>query len=63
MWKNYFKVAWRSVMKYKGYPAIMVAGLASSMAVCLLIGLFIHHEARYDRSYPHLISFTGWWVI
>ncbi|MEO5592760.1 MAG: ABC transporter permease [Chitinophagaceae bacterium] len=48
MIKNYFKVAFRSLVKRKAYTLINVFGLATGMAVCLLILLFIQSELGYD---------------
>ena len=48
MFKNYLKVAFRSLTKRKGYTFINVFGLATGMAVCLLIVLFIQSETGYD---------------
>ncbi|MEP6749694.1 MAG: ABC transporter permease, partial [Bacteroidota bacterium] len=48
MLKNYFKVAIRSLFRRKGYTLINVLGLATGMAVCLLIILFIQSELGYD---------------
>jgi putative ABC transport system permease protein len=48
MLKNYFKIAVRSLLKRKGYTMINVLGLATGMAVCLLIILYIRSELGYD---------------
>ncbi|HTL09686.1 MAG TPA: ABC transporter permease, partial [Chitinophagaceae bacterium] len=48
MIKNYFKVAIRSLIKRKSYTFINIFGLATGMAVCLLIVLFIQSELGYD---------------
>src|SRR5450432_283169 len=48
MIKNYLKVAVRSLLRRKGYTLINMFGLAISMAVCLLIVLFIESEVSYD---------------
>lgn len=48
MLKNYFKVALRNLLKYKAYSFINVFGLASGIAICLLIFLFIQDELSYD---------------
>ncbi|HXB44167.1 MAG TPA: ABC transporter permease, partial [Puia sp.] len=48
MLKNYFRVAIRSLLKRKGYTLINVLGLATGMAVCLLIVLYIQSELGYD---------------
>jgi putative ABC transport system permease protein len=39
MIKNYFKTAWRNLIKNKGYAVINIGGLAIGMAVAMLIGL------------------------
>lgn len=49
MLKNYFKVAFRSLLKRKGYSLINIFGLATGMAVCLLIVLFVQSEISYDQ--------------
>jgi putative ABC transport system permease protein len=48
MFSNYWKVAIRSLLKRKGYTAINVLGLATGMAVCGMIVLFIRSELNYD---------------
>lgn len=48
MLKNYFKIAWRSLLKNMGYSAINVVGLALGMAVAILIGLWIWDEVTFD---------------
>ncbi len=49
MIKNYFKIAYRNLVRNKGYAAINILGLAVGMAVCLLISLYVSHELGYDR--------------
>lgn len=49
MFKNYFKVAFRNLLKRKGFSLINILGLAIGMAVCLLIVLFIQSELGYDK--------------
>jgi putative ABC transport system permease protein len=53
MLKNYFKVAFRSLLKRKGYSLINIMGLATGMAVCLLIVLFVQSELGYDRHHKN----------
>src|SRR5215203_3894747 len=48
MIKNYLKVALRSMLKRKGYSFINIFGLATGMAVCLLIVLFVQSEISFD---------------
>ena len=52
MFRNYWKVAVRSLLKRKGFTLINILGLATGMAVCLLILLFIRHETGYDHFEP-----------
>jgi ABC-type antimicrobial peptide transport system permease subunit len=49
MLKNYFKIAWRNLIKNKGYSAINIGGLAVGMAVAILIGLWIWDELSYNK--------------
>ena len=48
MLKNYFKIAFRGLIKQKVYTAINMIGLAVSIAACLLIVLYVKHELSYD---------------
>lgn len=52
MLKNYFKIAIRNLKRHKGYTFINIFGLAASLAVCLLVLLFIRQQWRYDRFHP-----------
>jgi ABC-type antimicrobial peptide transport system permease subunit len=49
MIKNYFKIAWRNLLKSKWYSSINIIGLATGMAVALLIGLWIWDELSFDK--------------
>ena len=49
MFKNYIKIAWRNLLKNKGYSAINIGGLAIGMTCFLLIAMFIKNELSYDR--------------
>jgi putative ABC transport system permease protein len=51
MIKNYLKVAWRNLLKRKTYALINILGLATGMAVCLLIVLFVQSELNYDQQH------------
>lgn len=48
MYKNYLKIAFRNLLKYKGYSFINIFGLALGMAACLLILLFVNNEVSFD---------------
>ena len=49
MFRNYLKIAFRSLRKSKGFTALNIIGLASGLAVCLLIVLYVTDELSYDR--------------
>jgi putative ABC transport system permease protein len=49
MFKNYLKIATRNLLKQKGYSFINVAGLATGIAACFLIFLWVRDELAYDR--------------
>jgi len=53
MFKNYFKTAWRNIIRSKGYSALHVLGLATGMAVALIIGLWVYNQYSYDKFLPN----------
>lgn len=48
MLKNYFKIAWRNLVRNKAFSAINVVGLAIGVAACLLILQYVAFELSYD---------------
>jgi putative ABC transport system permease protein len=49
MLKNYLKIAWRSILKQKGYSFITISGLAIGMACCIFLLLWVQDELSYDK--------------
>ncbi|HZF66274.1 MAG TPA: ABC transporter permease [Chitinophagaceae bacterium] len=49
MLRNYFKIAFRNLLRNKGYSTINIVGLAVGMAAAILIFLWIENELSYDR--------------
>ncbi len=49
MFKNYFKIAARNLLRYKAYSFINLAGLAIGMTCAFLILLYVRDELSYDR--------------
>lgn len=49
MLRNYFKIAFRNLVRFKAYSAINITGLAVGMACCILILLYVFDELSYDR--------------
>jgi len=48
MFKNYWKIAVRNLLRSKGFSFLNIAGLALGMASATLILLWIQHERSYD---------------
>ncbi|GAA3931544.1 ABC transporter permease [Chitinophaga oryziterrae] len=57
MIRSYFRIAWRNLIKSKGYSLINIGGLAAGMAVAMLIGLWIWDELsfeKYNKNYDRI---------
>lgn len=52
MFKNYFKIAWRSISRNKVYTSINVLGLSLGVCACLIIYLITSFELSYDTFHP-----------
>jgi len=53
MFRNNFKIAWRNLVKSKGFSFINITGLAIGMAVALLIGLWVWDELSFNKSFDN----------
>ena len=53
MLKNYFKIAWRNLVKNKAHSFINITGLSVGMAVALLIGLWIDSELSFNKDFDN----------
>jgi len=53
MFKNYLKIAIRSLLKNKIYAAINMLGLTVGLACCVLILLHVQDEVSYDNFHPN----------
>ena len=49
MIKNYFKTAWRNLIRGKSFSVINITGLAAGMAGAILILLWIGNEISFDK--------------
>ena len=49
MLKNYFKIAFRNMLRNKAFSFINISGLAIGMAAAILILLWIQNEVSYDQ--------------
>jgi len=56
IFQNYFKVAWRNLVRNKTYSAINIGGLAVGMMVAMLIGLWIYDELSFNKYHKNYNS-------
>ena len=48
MIKNYFKIAWRNIIKSRFYSAVNIIGLSTGLAFTLLIGAYVWSELQVN---------------
>ncbi|WP_298753837.1 ABC transporter permease [uncultured Psychroserpens sp.] len=48
MIKNYFKIAWRNIMKHKVFSLINVIGLTIGLSASFVIGLMVFYDSTFD---------------
>ncbi|MBT1699766.1 ABC transporter permease [Fulvivirgaceae bacterium PWU4] len=48
MFKNYFTIGLRNLLKHKGYSFIKIAGLALGLAASMIIYLYVREDLSYD---------------
>src|SRR3546814_15714261 len=53
MISNYIKIAWRNLMRDKGFAFVNIFGLTIGMKAVTAIALWIQHELTIDRSHRH----------
>jgi putative ABC transport system permease protein len=53
MLKNYFKTAWRNLVKHRVHAFINLTGLSVGLACSLLILLWVQHEVSIDGYHEH----------
>jgi len=49
MIKNYIKIAWRNLIKNKGFTAINIIGLSLGIGCFVIIAMFVTDELSYDH--------------
>lgn len=62
MFKSYFKTAIRNLLKNRTFSLINILGLASGMALCILIFLFVQNEYSYDKFHEDSDRIHRLWV-
>jgi putative ABC transport system permease protein len=53
MIRNYFKIAWRSLLKDKQFTLLNVLGLSAGLACSLLIFLWVSDETSFDKFFKN----------
>jgi len=54
MLKNYFKIAWRNILKHKFHSLLNILGLSFGIAFTLLIAAYVWGEFRVNRDLKNL---------
>jgi putative ABC transport system permease protein len=55
---NFFKIAFRSLLRQKIYSFVNIGGLAMVLAVSMLILVYVVHELSYDRFHVVILKKT-----
>ena len=63
MFKNYFKTAWRSLLKNRLSSSINIGGLAVGMTLAMLIACWIYNEWSYDRQVKNYQRIAQVWAL
>ena len=53
MLRSYFKIAFRNLLRKRGYSFINIGGLAIGMMVTLLVGLWIADELSFNKNHDN----------
>jgi len=61
MFKSYFKIGWRNLLRNKGYSLINIGGLAIGMTVAMLIGLWVYDELSFNKYHENYDSIVQLW--
>lgn len=49
MFRNYFKIAWRNVVKHRFYSLVNILGLFAGITFSLLIGVYVWQELQVNK--------------
>lgn len=62
MFTNYFKTAWRSIIKSKSYSILNILGLSAGLTCFALIAMWVNDELSYDKfnsNYSRIFRLTS----
>lgn len=62
MYKSYFKIGWRNLLRSKGYSAINIIGLSVGMTTAFLIGMWLWDELTFNYVHTNHDEIAGVWV-
>ncbi len=62
MFRNYLKIALRSIRKHAIYSFINIFGLSVGIACSIVISLWVSHEVSFDRSHTNLDQLYQVWI-
>jgi len=48
MFKNYFKIGWRNILRHKVYTTINVLGLTLGLCACIVVYVIVSYEFGFD---------------
>ncbi|WP_242093929.1 ABC transporter permease [Aestuariivivens sediminicola] len=54
MIKNFIRIAWRNLLKNKGFTAINIIGLSLGIGCFIVIAMFVSDELSYDKHNAHI---------
>ena len=52
MFKNYLKIAFRSILKHKVFSLINIIGLSIGLSSAFVIGAMIYYDLTFDKFHP-----------
>lgn len=61
MYKSYFKIGWRTLLKNKGYSFINIGGLTMGMTVAMFIGLWVYDELSFNKYHKNYQDIAQVW--
>ncbi|HKZ36386.1 MAG TPA: FtsX-like permease family protein, partial [Chryseolinea sp.] len=61
MYKSYFKIGWRNLLKNKSYSVINIGGLAIGMTVAMFIGLWCYDELSFNKYHKNYDDIAQVW--
>ena len=53
MIRNYFKTAYRALLRNKGFTLINICGLATGIGICTIIFVVIQYQSSFDNFHPN----------